>query len=76
MKITATELNQKPGTYVEQALKESVLVEKNGRPVVVMVSYEHYLELDEAYWGQRAIESDKDKPLSVDASMQFLTDDD
>lgn len=72
MKITATQLNKRPGTYVEQAIKEDVLVEKTGRPAVVIVSYDRYLELEEAYWGNLAIESEKDELLSTEDSMRFL----
>lgn len=76
MKITATELNKRPGTYVEQAIKEPVLVEKTGRPAVVIVSYSRYLELEDAYWGNLAIESEKDELLSTEDSMRFLESND
>jgi len=73
MKITATELNKRPGTYLDRAGKEPVVIEKTGRPTVVMISYERYLELENVYWGEQAIQSDKDNVLSTEESMQFLS---
>ena len=50
MKATATELNKRPGKYLAQAIKGPVVIEKSGRPVVVIVSCEHYIQLEDAYW--------------------------
>lgn len=74
MNISATELSQKAGLYLDEASKEPVVIEKTGRPIVVMVSYERYIELEDAYWGEQAIQSDLDESLSVEGSMKFLTD--
>ena len=75
MKITATELNKHPGMYLAEALKNPIVVEKTGRPVVVMVSYEQYMKLEDAFWGERAIEADKEKSLGVKKTMDFLLSD-
>ncbi|MBS0352030.1 MAG: type II toxin-antitoxin system Phd/YefM family antitoxin [Proteobacteria bacterium] len=75
MKATATELNKHPGKYLNQAIKEPVIIEKAGHPVAVMVSYERYLMLEDAYWGELANLADKDKTLGVKKSMDFLLGD-
>lgn len=75
MKVTATELNKRPGTYLNQAMKEPVVIEKSGQPSVVMVSYEHYLKLEDAYWGELALEADKEKSLGSKKTMDFLHSD-
>jgi prevent-host-death family protein len=72
MKATATELNKHPGKYLNQAIKEPVIVERSGHPAVVMVSYERYIQLEDAYWGELAIIADKEKSLGKKATMDFL----
>ena len=72
MKATTTELNKHPGKYIDQAMKEPVIVERSGRPVAVMVSYEHYIQLEDAYWGELAIAADQEKSLGTKATLTFL----
>lgn len=75
MNIRATELNKRPGMYLDQAAREPVVIEKMGRPFVVMVAYDRYNQLEDAYWGELAIQADKEPALSTDETMQFLLDD-
>ena len=75
MYITATALNKTPGAYLEKAIREPVVVKKSGRPSVVIVSYDHYEELEDAFWGERAIQADKEPSLGVKKTMQFLLED-
>jgi prevent-host-death family protein len=72
MKATATELNKHPGKYINQAVREPVIVERSGYPVVVMVSYKRYTELEDAYWGELATAADQEKSLGTKATMDFL----
>lgn len=75
MVVTATELNKHSGKYLEQAVREPVVVEKSGRPTVVMVSYEYYTKLEDAYWGELAADADKEKPIGIKKSLRFLQSD-
>lgn len=75
MKATATELNKHPGKYINQAIKEPVIIERSGQPVAVMVSYERYTQLEDAYWGELATAADKEKSLGNKKSMDFLISD-
>jgi len=75
MNISATALNKRPGTYLEKAIKDPVIIEKSGRPTVVMISYERYEQLEDAYWGELATKVDKERPLSSKESMKFLLED-
>jgi len=75
IRTTATDLNKHPGKYINQALSEPVIVERSGYPVAVMVSYERYLQLEDAYWGELAIKADQEKTLSKKATMDFLLGD-
>lgn len=75
MQANATELNKHPGKYINQAIKEPVVVKRSGHPVVVMVSYERYVQLEDAYWGEKAKMADKGKSLGKKATMNFLNSD-
>jgi prevent-host-death family protein len=60
MNVTATELKQRLGRYIDAAAHEPVIVEKSGRNAAVLLSYAEYerLEaLEDAYWGERALEA-------------------
>ena len=55
--LTATEIRHKFGEVVEALKAEPVLVEKSGRPVAVILSfedYERFQELEDAWWGEQA----------------------
>ena len=80
MKIKATELSNKSGEYLMASMREPVIVERNGKPVSVLVSYHDYQELQNAkemledkYWGERANQAMKDGEfLTHEESMDFL----
>ncbi|MFA6038384.1 MAG: type II toxin-antitoxin system Phd/YefM family antitoxin [Legionellales bacterium] len=76
MIATATELNKQPGRYLDEAIKEPVIIERSGRPVAVMVSYERFVQLEDAYWGELATLADQEKSLGIKESMDFLQGDD
>ena len=60
--VTATEMKQRLGQYLTAALVEPVMVEKSGKPVVVMLSmaeYERLQALEDAYWGERARQAEQ-----------------
>ena len=76
MQANATELNKHPGRYINQAIKEPVVVKRSGQPVVVMVSYERYIQLEDAYWGEKAKIADKVKSLGRKETIDFLRSDD
>lgn len=72
MQANATELNKHPEKYLNQAIKAPVIIRRSGRPVVVMVSYERYVQLEDAYWGELARVADRKKSLGKKATMDFL----
>ena len=73
---TATELNKHPGKYINQALKRPVIIERSGYPVVVILSYERYQQLEDSYWGEGATVADKEKSIGKKETMDFLQGDD
>ena len=55
--VTATELQSKTASIIEQALVNPVQVTRNNRSVVVLISnkeYERLKTLEDAYWGDMA----------------------
>lgn len=72
MKTTATDLNKHSGKYINHAIKEPVIIERSGHPVAVLVSYERFIQLEDAYWGELALEADKEKTIGSKKTMEFL----
>lgn len=55
--IPATKVKNQFGAVLDAALTEPVMVQKSGRPSVVMLSvqeYERLVALEDAYWAERA----------------------
>jgi len=75
MKITATEVKNHFGEYLEGAISEPVVIEKTGRPVVVMLSvkeYERLTALEDAYWAEKALKAEKTGYVGKTESVKFL----
>jgi prevent-host-death family protein len=74
MNVQATELKNRLGKYLDAAIKEPVIVEKNGRNAAVIISFEEYnhlLELEDFYWGIKALEAEKEQ--SLENGLEVLT---
>lgn len=73
--LAASEVKQRLGQYMESALTEPVVIEKSGRPAVVMLSiaeYERLQALDDAYWGERAKQALENGLTGTDETMRRL----
>lgn len=73
--LAASEVKQRLGQYMESALTEPVVIEKSGRPAVVMLSiaeYERLQALDDAYWGERAKQALENGLAGTDETMRRL----
>jgi len=54
---TATEIKNHFGRMLDLAMTEPVAIDKNGRPVAVLLSmaeYQRLAEIEDRYWGERA----------------------
>lgn len=63
MKVSTTEFKNHLGQYFENAMKEPVIVENNGRKVGVFLSFEDYdrlQKLEDALWATRALEAEQE----------------
>jgi antitoxin Phd len=72
-KVNATEMKQRLGQYLDYALAGPVMVEKSGRPLVVVLSvdeYERLCSFEDAFWAQKA----KDAEASGWASEEQVVD--
>lgn len=75
LNVAATEVKQRLGQYMESALTEPVVIEKSGRPSVVMLSiaeYERLQAMDDAYWGERAKQAIEGGFAGADETMRRL----
>ena len=75
MNITATEVKNHFGEYLEGAISEPVVIEKTGRPVAVMLSikeYDRLVALEDAYWAQKALKAEKTGYVGQKESSKFL----
>ena len=73
--VNATYAKQNFGACVADAAKHPIVIEKSGRPAVVMISYEEYQrlnELEDAIWLQRAQDAAAGGYLAVEASEDFM----
>ena len=73
--VNATYAKQNFGACVADAAKQPVVIEKSGRPAVVMISYEEFQrlsDLEDAMWLQRAQDAAAGGYLSVDESEDFM----
>ncbi len=73
--VNATYAKQNFGACIADAIKQPVVIEKSGRPAVVMVAYEEFQrlnELEDAMWLQRAQEAAAGGYLTVEESEGFM----
>ncbi len=74
-KTTATDMKNHFGEYLEGAISEPVVIEKTGRPIVVMLSikeYERLITLEDTYWAQKALRAEKIGYIGHKESSKFL----
>ncbi len=73
--VSATEIKNRFGLYLGRVAVEPVAVEKNGRPVAVLLSFDEYEALqrsDDAFWGDAARAAEAEGFLSVEESLKLL----
>jgi prevent-host-death family protein len=70
----ATDVKNKFGQMLETVMSEPVTIEKNGRPVAVMMSmaeYERLMEIEDRYWGEKALKA-LEEGFASDAETKAL----
>jgi len=74
-RVSATEAKARFGEYMERARHEPVVVERTGRPYVVLISVEEHERLqahEDAYWAARAAEAEREGYLGAEAASAML----
>lgn len=75
MQVTATELKNRLGQYLDVAETDPVIVEKSGRVKSVLISnamYEKFLAYEDAYWASKAKLAEQEGYLGEKASEELL----
>lgn len=73
--VTATELKTKTGETLDAAQREPVAIEKNGRPIAVIVpqaDYERLMKLENDYWLARVEAAEKSGYLGAEGTTAFV----
>jgi antitoxin Phd len=73
--VTATEMKNKLGHYLQVALVEPVVIEETKQQVAVLLSmkeYERLTRLEDAYWGERARAAEAEGYLSQAETKEFV----
>ena len=77
MDVTATELKNRLGRYLDSAESGPVVIKKSGRNKSVLISYrmyERFLEFEDAYWAQKARQSEAEGYLGEAEARKLLRD--
>lgn len=73
--FTAKEAKNNFGRLLDEARRSPVAINKNGRKVAFVVSYEdysHFEDIIDAYWGRKAKLAEKGGFLTVAESKKFI----
>lgn len=77
--VSAAEAKNRFGVLLESVQREPVRIEKNGRPVAVVLSQTEYEKLatlfeeaENAYWGQLAREGEASGYMSAEETAAFF----
>ena len=76
MDIAATELKNRLGRYLDTAERMPVIIKKSGRAKSVIIShrmYEQFLQIEDAYWAQKAREAEEGGYLGEDETKRLLS---
>jgi antitoxin Phd len=73
--VSATEIKNRLGQYLARVAVEPVGIEKHGRPIAVLLSFDEYEQLqrsDDFFWGQAARAAEAEGFLSVEDSVKYV----
>lgn len=77
MQISATELKNRLGRYLDAAETSPVFVEKSGRKKSVLISnamYEKFLAYEDAYWASKTKQAEEEGYLGAEVSEALLSE--
>jgi len=68
-------MKNKMGQYFQLAMSEPISVERNGRPIAILLSvdeYERLTRIEDAYWGEKAKAAEAEGFLSAKETKEFI----
>ncbi len=74
--VTATELKNRLGQYLEASVAGPVFIEKSGRRSAVLISqrrYEELIALEDELWAQRAITAERSGYVGHEEALRKLS---
>ncbi|MEO5350979.1 MAG: type II toxin-antitoxin system Phd/YefM family antitoxin [Magnetococcus sp. YQC-3] len=75
--ISATEVKTHFGKFIEMSLIEPVIINRTGRSVAVILSFDEYnrlTEIEDAYWGEKARKAEKEGYIGEKESIKYIQD--
>ncbi len=75
MSVTATELKNRLGKYIDECQAEPVVIEKSGRECCVLLSirrYEELCQIEEKLWDMRAQSAENEGFMNHDEVRNIL----
>ena len=75
-KVTATEMKNRFGKYLDTAQQHPISIVKSGREMAVLISHQRYEELqalEDRYWVERTKEAEESGYIGPEETMEFLT---
>ena len=75
--MAAKEAKQSFGQLLDDAQREPVMIERNGRPVAVVLAiadFERFEAMEDAYWGRLAEEASKEGYIGEEVSEKLLNE--
>ncbi|ODS23591.1 hypothetical protein AB835_08235 [Candidatus Endobugula sertula] len=75
MSVTATELKNRLGKYIDECQAEPVVIEKSGRECCVLLSmrrYEELCQIEEKLWDMRAQQAESEGFMSHEEVRDVL----
>lgn len=73
--VNSTDMKNKMGQYFQMAMAEPISVERNGRPIAILISvdeYERLTHIEDAYWGEKARAAEAEGFLSEKETKEFI----
>jgi len=73
--VREEEIKKGFGRYLQMAVVEPVCIESTHQPVAVLLAFKEYerlKQLEDMYWGEKALEAEAEGYIGEEESMKFI----